>query len=78
MTGMTASCSTTAPETKLANQICIDKTILPVLDSILISRMKELNTEAAYGAVIITVRNEDSRFSLPEGMIIEIQSILSE
>lgn len=26
----------------------------------------------------ITVRNEDKRFSLPEGMIIEIQSMLSE
>lgn len=51
--GLTASCSSTAAtETEQVNQIRIDETIQPVLDSLLISRMKELNTEAAYGAVM--------------------------
>ena len=51
--GVTESCrSTAAPEAELVNQICIDETIQPLLDSLLISRMKELNTEAAYGAVM--------------------------
>lgn len=43
------------------------------------SRMREVyESEWPHFIEAITVRNEDRRFSLPEGMIIEIQAMLSE
>lgn len=51
--GMVSSCNpTSTPESGEVNQICIDETIQSTLDSLLIGRLVELNTEAAYGAVM--------------------------